>query len=132
MELTAEIYNHTRNKSEENYQKLKTLYSKKPLSFKVENSSAIDILKNDITLPVNYKPSKKMYDEYNTSMTSQLKDKSGLYEYDPFLEQQIHIDEQLRTDETAIRDVRKLSASRNAYGFYKKLGWKSSFIKYKQ
>lgn len=31
-----------------------------------------------------------------------------------------------------ITDLRKMSNSKNAYGFYKKLGWKSSFIKYRE
>lgn len=37
-----------------------------------------------------------------------------------------------KLEEGLIKDLRKLSTTRNGYSTYKKLGWKNIFIKFKE
>ena len=37
-----------------------------------------------------------------------------------------------KIEDGLVKDLKKLSTTRNAYSTYKKLGWKSTFIKFKE
>ena len=64
-DITAEIFQHTRNKSMENRNKLYTLYEEKPFeSFDHEHDQLKRIMKDDITHPVGYVDQRRTFQSF--------------------------------------------------------------------
>eukprot|EP00347_Sterkiella_histriomuscorum_P010812 403374829 len=137
IDLTEEIFSHTRNKSVETYNKLNTIYAKSPSQFNPDNEKVQEILRSDITLPVGYKPPKKTF--YQLMKTIQAQNNGQLQssnrvndEGNYALQQSNYVIPGSKQEDTLIKDLKKMSTTQNAYGNYKKLGWKSTFIKYRE
>ena len=64
LELTEEIYSHTRSKTKSSLDQFQTVYNNNPLKFNKNNENIKELLKNgDISKPLGYLQPRRKYNE---------------------------------------------------------------------